>query len=136
MFEKILVAVDGSEASTKAVALTAELAATHEAEVLILHVREVEVGRFSGTLELPADARDLVNEHVNELVAHQIVAKGEIHGAPFGRAAAEIVDEATQAGADLIVMGSRGLSDWAATMVGSVTHKVIALATVPVLIAR
>jgi nucleotide-binding universal stress UspA family protein len=136
MFEKILVAVDGSEASKKAVELAATLAATIKAEVLVFHVREVEVGRFSGTLELPADARDLVNEHVDALVAKGVLAKGEIKGAPFGRAAALIVEEAKEAGADLIVMGSRGLSDWAATMVGSVTHKVIALATVPVLIAR
>ena len=136
MFEKILVAVDGSPASKKAVALTATLPQAMGSEVLVFHVREVEVGRLSGALELPADAHDLVNEHVNALVAQGILAKGEIKGPPFGRAAGEIVEEATDSRADLIVMGSRGLSDWAATMVGSVTHKVIALTTIPVLIAR
>jgi Universal stress protein family len=36
----------------------------------------------------------------------------------------------------LIVMGSRGLSDIAGLFVGSVTHKVLQLAHVPVLVVR
>ena len=64
------------------------------------------------------------------------MVKGEIQGAPFGKAAKEIVDEARDAGCDAIVMGSRGLSDWAAALVGSVAHKVVSLAHCPVVIAR
>jgi nucleotide-binding universal stress UspA family protein len=137
MFDKILVAVDGSEASKKAIELGAALAQALGSEVVVLHVREVEVGRFGGALELPADAHDLVNEHVGTLTSAGVVAvKGEVKAATLGRAAAEIVEEASSLGAAVIVMGSRGLSDLAATMVGSVAHKVIALSNLPVLVAR
>ena len=136
MFEKILVAVDGSPHARKAIDLTAELAKRTNAEVLVFHVREVEVGKFSGAMEPPKEARDLVNEVVAELTEQGVVAKGEIQGAPFGRAAKEIVDEARDAACDAIVMGSRGLSDWTAVLVGSVAHKVVSHAHCPVVIAR
>ncbi|MBI3647239.1 MAG: universal stress protein [Actinobacteria bacterium] len=136
MFEKILVAVDGSESADKAVALTVQLAGAMGSEVTVMHVREVEIGRFHGALEAPADALAIASAVVDRLAEQGIVAKAEVRSAPFGRAAAEIVDEAQQGGFDAIVMGSRGLSDWAASFVGSVAHKVINLAHCPVVIAR
>ena len=136
MFEKILVAVDGSEGARKAVELAAGLGERTNAELLVLHVREVEVGKFSGAMEPPQEARDLVNEVVAELADEGLVVKGQIRGAPFGRAAKEIVEEAEEAGCDAIVMGSRGLSDWAAILVGSMAHKVVSHAHCPVVIAR
>ena len=136
MFEKILLAVDGSETADRAVELTAQLATAMRSDVTVFHVREVEYGRFHSTLEAPADALAIANKVVERLTGQGIVAKAEVRSAPFGRAASEIVDEARQGGADVIVMGSRGLSDWAASFVGSVAHKVINLADCPVLIAR
>ena len=136
MFEKVLVAVDGSEGARRAIELAATLGKRTGAELLVLHVREVEVGKFSGAMEAPVEARDLVNDVVAELTGQGLVAKGQIQGAPHGRAAKEIVDEARAAGCDTIVMGSRGLSDWAAVLVGSVAHKVISHAHCPVIIAR
>jgi hypothetical protein len=46
------------------------------------------------------------------------------------------VDTAKGEGADLIVKGSRGLSDLAGLMLGSVTHKVAQLSHIPLLIVR
>ena len=77
-----------------------------------------------------------MNEVVAELADEGLVVKGQIRGAPFGRAAKEIVEEAEEAGCDAIVMGSRGLSDWAAILVGSMAHKVVSHAHCPVVIAR
>ena len=136
MFQKILVAVDGSQGARKAIELAAELGKRTGGELLVFHVREVEVGKFSGAMEPPVEARNLVNAVVAELAGEGLVVKGEIQGAPFGKAAKEIVDEARDAGCDAIVMGSRGLSDWAAALVGSVAHKVVSLAHCPVVIAR
>jgi len=59
-----------------------------------------------------------------------------VHGTVAGHAAKEIVDTARTEGSDLIVMGSRGLSDIAGLFVGSVTHQVLRLAHIPVLVVR
>ncbi len=136
MFHKLLLAVDGSEGSEKASAMTAELAKALGSEVHVLHVREVEIGRFSGQMEPPAEAIELVNGFVARLQERGVVVKGEARSAPVGRAAREIVEEAARADADAIVLGSRGLSDWAAVLVGSVAHKVIHQAHCPVIVAR
>ena len=49
----------------------------------------------------------------------------------FGNAAEKIVGEAEKANADLIVIGTRGLSDLRGLVMGSVSHKVIHLAKCP-----
>jgi len=46
------------------------------------------------------------------------------------------LDMAREEGAGLIVMGTRGLSDWGRLLMGSVAHKVVHLAEVPVLVVR
>ena len=54
----------------------------------------------------------------------------------YGSAARLILDAANEHRAGLIVMGSRGHSDFAALLVGGVAHKVLHLSACPVLIAR
>jgi nucleotide-binding universal stress UspA family protein len=49
----------------------------------------------------------------------------------YGNAAEKIVAEAEKAAADLIVIGTRGLSDLRGLMMGSVSHKVTQLAKCP-----
>jgi nucleotide-binding universal stress UspA family protein len=136
MFEKLLLAVDGSSGSNKAIDVASEMAKAMGSEVLVFHVREVEIGRFSGQMEPPQDAVELVNRIVGALESKGIATKGDARSAPFGRAAREIIDEAHRAEVDGIVLGSRGLSDWTAILVGSVAHKVISLADCPVIVAR
>jgi len=51
-------------------------------------------------------------------------------------AAREIVNDAIEVDADVIVMGSRGRGDLAGLILGSTAHKVIHLADRPVLIVR
>nr|WP_281430368.1 universal stress protein [Salinicola acroporae] len=50
-----------------------------------------------------------------------------------GRPAQTIVQQATDLGVDMIIMGSRGLSDLKSLVVGSVSHKVSHIAPCPVI---
>jgi len=137
MFDRILVAVDGSPYSAPAVSAAAEIATKFNSQTFVLHVREHDRGRAGAfPLETPQEATQLVAEAVVALEHAGIAATGEVHGAVAGNAAREIVDTARSQGADLIVMGSRGLSDIAGLFVGSVTHQVLHLAHVPVLVVR
>jgi nucleotide-binding universal stress UspA family protein len=65
-----------------------------------------------------------------------IAASGKVQDVAAGHVAKNIVETATAHGADLIVMGSRGLSDIQGILLGSVTHKVMQLAPIAVLVAR
>lgn len=137
MFEKILLAVDGSEESEKAVPLTAAVATKFGSEVIVLHIREHEFGRMGGLpMESAEQAQDIAHEVVSKLANQGVKARPEVRGAIHGRAAQEILDVATAEGAALIAMGSRGLSEFSAVLIGSVTNKVLHLAQVPVLVAR
>ena len=137
MFKKILVAVDGSEYSRQAVPTAIEVAKKFEAEVFVLHVNEHDLGRAAAyPRETEAEATQIATAAVQMISDAGITAYGEVRVAFLGQAANEIVATAEIHGADLIVMGSRGLSDIAGLFLGSVTHKVIKLAKVAVLVDR
>ena len=142
MFEKILLAVDGSEQSNKAVGVASKIAqsCTREgrASVEVRHIREFEHARPGG--EVPAEgsseAQAFVKAAIDELRADGVTAHGAILPAAMGNAAKTLLEEAKSTSADLIVIGSRGRSDFAALLLGSVAHKVVQYAACPVLIVR
>ena len=137
MFEKILLALDGSEPSIRARELVQKLALASKADVLVFHVVERYIG-YAGALETetPEEITDLVDEAVRTLKDAGISARGEILHVVANQTAAEILRAAKQFDADVIVLGSRGLTDMAGILLGSVTHKVIHLADRPVLVVR
>lgn len=136
MFDKILLAVDFSEHAKRATAVATDLAKKSGGELVVFHIREVEIGRGAFAEETPTEAAEMVNAIVHDLHSKGVNARGDARSAPFGRAAHDIVDEAKSIGADVIVMGSRGLSDFTGMLVGSVAHKVIHLAECPVLVVK
>lgn len=137
MFKHILIAVDGSDHSQQAVTTAVGVAKQFGSDVFVLHVREHEVGRAGAyPLETPADATEIVSSVVTTLQQAGLSARGEAQAAVAGHAAKHIVETAQLRDADLIVMGSRGLSDIAGLLLGSVTHKVTQLSHIPVLVVR
>jgi nucleotide-binding universal stress UspA family protein len=137
MFDRILIAVDGSPYSAPAVSTAVEIAIKFHSQVFVLHIREHERGRAGAfEIETPQDAIELVADTVKSFQAAGVTVTGKVHGAFAGHAAREIVDAARTQGSDLIIMGSRGLSDIAGLFIGSVTHKVLQLAHIPVLVVR
>jgi nucleotide-binding universal stress UspA family protein len=137
MFETILLAVDGSEHSAKAVPVAGDLARRYEGEVIVLHVREHEVTWGTDIdIESAEEARVLVDGVIRDLKDAGTNVRGEVVRVSLGQTPRAILDMARDEGAGLIVMGTRGLSDWGRLLMGSVAHKVVHLAEVPVLVVR
>lgn len=132
---KILVAVDGSEHSKKAVELAADMGKKWGAEVYLIHVNEerhvpegfkeyakverVESGRY---FELVCRQDQFLGEAEARLKEAGIKTTAPI--CAFGDAADEIIKAAKTKEVDMIVMGSRGLGRFSVTVMGSVSNKV------------
>jgi nucleotide-binding universal stress UspA family protein len=137
MLERILLAVDASEHARKAVPAAIELARVGGGTVRVLHVREVHYPPPPTVVgDSPQDAQQLVDAVVAELQQAGVSAEGAVRPSASASPAGTILQEARDADAGMIVLGSRGLSDLGGLLLGSVAHKVIQLSTCPVLVVR
>jgi nucleotide-binding universal stress UspA family protein len=139
VYDKILVAVDHSKMSDRAVVAARDLALLSKGEVWVLHLREREVAPKTGTMpadETADEAHAAVAASVDVLAQAGVKAHGEVRNTIFGYAAREIVNDAKEIDADVIVLGSRGRGDLAGLLLGSTAHKVIHLSDRPVLVVR
>ena len=146
MFKHILLATDGSAASEHAAQIAADMARAHGAKLTALYVVDpypyLGIGE-SNPLGFQA-YMSAAHEHAAQ--AHAKVAElCSLGDAPVTlqarisedlTASAGIVQTAKDEGADLIVMGSHGRTGLVRFMVGSVAAKVLAEATVPVMVMR
>lgn len=139
MYDKILVAVDYSGPSMRALLAARDLASLSHGEVWVLHLVEREPGGKTGVLisdESASQARQAVDTSVDMLSEAGVKAHGLTGHTIFGYAAREIISAAGEHAVDVIVMGSRGRGDLAGLVLGSTAHKVIHLADRPVLVVR
>ncbi|TMK20814.1 MAG: universal stress protein [Actinobacteria bacterium] len=137
MFKRILVAVDGSPKSEKTIAIALDLAERYDSSVTIVHVREYE--RYEGTdvdMGPPIPADELVDQVVARFREKGIQTSGEIRRVSSGDTPQQIVEAAEAADAELIVLGSRGMSEFKSLLLGGVANKVVQHATCPVLLVR
>jgi nucleotide-binding universal stress UspA family protein len=109
------------------------------------HVRDALKGRPAAAttsyvhLPAPYSAIAALGEHIvadAERVARNRKVSKVTRVVVPGHPAQEILDQATKHNVDLIVMGTRGLTDIGALVLGSVSHKVIHLATCPCLTVK
>jgi nucleotide-binding universal stress UspA family protein len=137
-FDRILLATDGSAEAQAAVDATIELARFTSATVRVAHVWNLEVHHRHGVwdVEVRTEAERLVQETVERLTAAGVMADKEIFRADTDHVAAAIAQLARLYQANLIVLGSRGLSDWQSMFRHSVSHAVLASVDCPVLVVR
>ena len=140
MFEKILLAVDGSEHGLRAARVAGELARAMKSADLHIVVAFDPIPPYIGDpyIQSAIDAR--LNESQN-ILKTAVKEVGEIPGkvqTEFleGSPAEAIVNAANTFQSDVIVMGSRGLGRLAGALLGSNSQKVVAHAHCPVLIVR
>jgi nucleotide-binding universal stress UspA family protein len=137
-FDTILLAVDLSEQSDRAVGVAAELAALSGGTVHLLHLREIDVivGKSGGTFELETDedVGSLVQKETSTLAQRGVKTTVDVRRAHKSDTARTIVEVADEIDADVVVMGSRGESPFTALMLGSTTYKVLHATHRPVLV--
>jgi nucleotide-binding universal stress UspA family protein len=136
MFERILLAVDASEHSRKAVAAAAEIASQFRSEVLVVHVREPRLAETGDHLETEREANELAEWAAGELRSPGVRARISVSSGGLRGAAGAILAVAGDFHPGLIIMGSRGPTELEGLLLGSVSHKVIQLADSPVLVVR
>lgn len=137
-FERILLATDGSEQAQAAVETTIAIAKSPTATVRVAHVWNLEVHHRHGhwDVEVRSEAEKLVDATVERLFQAGVIAEREIIRADSNHIAAAIAVEATEFAADLVVIGSRGLSDWQSLTQHSISHQLLCAVDCPVLIVR
>jgi nucleotide-binding universal stress UspA family protein len=137
-FERIFLATDGSTQSEAAVDVTIAIAKSPTVKVKVAHVWNLEVHHRHGywDVEVRSEAQQLVDATVARLLAAGVVAEPQIIRADSNHAAAALAVEAKEFGADLVVVGSRGLSDWRSITEHSISHQLLSAVDCPVLIVR
>ena len=135
---RILCPVDTSDFSRRAVQHAAALAGWYAAEIAVLYVRPVSITPalwFGAPVALPpdADGRDQAIAAVREFVADAAGAIPVHAMVTDGPVVDEIVRVAGELPADLIVMGTHGLTGFERLLLGSITEKTLRKAPCPVL---
>jgi nucleotide-binding universal stress UspA family protein len=140
MFDTLVLAVDGSPSSEAAVTTAMEFAKKTGARVEVVHVHEHErIVSKAGTgpdLETPDEATTLLSSVVDKLTAAGVATHGTLRQAQPHDVAREIIAVADDAKADCIAVGSRGLSGFSESLLGSVSNALVRHAERPVLITH
>lgn len=140
MFEKVLLAVDGSDHALHAARTAADLARAMNSSEFRVVVAYDFIPPYLGepNLQYAIDARvNAANEVLQAALAQLGTLPCEISTELIeGDSAEAILDVAETRKSDVIVMGSRGLGTLAGLLLGSTSQKVVAHAPCPVLIVR
>jgi nucleotide-binding universal stress UspA family protein len=131
-YDKVLVAIDGTESSSRVLEHVRVLAAIHDSEVIVFHVRQLAYSGAS-TLHVGPSVEISAEEAAANLVKAGIGARAVEEDAYWGHTADSIVQAADREQAKVIVIGTRGRGKTAAVLLGSVAYKVLHLAKQPVL---
>jgi nucleotide-binding universal stress UspA family protein len=136
MFKTIVLALDGSEGSRRAIPLAVELARRDNARLVIAHVEQDVAGKGGGPIPPTEDEIQAeIRKQAEELAAQGIDTAVEMRNIMLGGPAPVIEEIAHEAGADLIVAGTRGHSPIPGLLLGSVTQRLLHVARRPVLVA-
>ena len=140
--DTILVATDFSETAAHATDLAIDYARKFGSKIVLVHAYHVDVPMADpmnmGSYGLPGDffleigkaAREQVEQAAREVSETGVEAEGVALDEP---AAMAIVDQAIERHADLIVMGTRGLTGLKHVALGSVADRVVRTAPCPVM---
>ena len=125
MYRTIVLALDGSEGSNRAIPVAEAYARRDAAQIVVAHAR-------THALETAIEHR--LHMQVERLSESGIETTTIIRDTLFGDEAQMIADVAREAEADLIVIASRGRGPFTGALLGSTTQRLLPIASCPVLV--
>lgn len=138
-WEKILVPVDFSEHSQTALSHAKSIAESYEAGLQLLHVIEepvhpaLSLGGKSSIFDIVPDLKEDCKKRIEQMLKE--IKGPAINSEIFiieGSASSDIIRFASENNSDLIVIATHGLTGIEHLLMGSVTEKVVRMATCPV----
>jgi nucleotide-binding universal stress UspA family protein len=136
---KILVGIDNSENSLRAIDWAAAEAKTHNGSLILFHAIDLSYIYYSGYVapqtlfdEMEAISKELIKKAIERAKSiSEIECEGIIKRASAAKTLIELSKEA-----DLMVIGARGESGLLEHLVGSVTRRVVAHSSCPVVVVH
>ncbi|MBP2629791.1 MAG: UspA protein [Firmicutes bacterium] len=137
-FKRILVPVDGSDSSDRAIDQAIYLAEICEAKIDFIYVANINQLAINACLsdailEAVTKAGNVILDRALAKVPENIKAEGF---SETGSPAIVILDVAENENSDLIVMGSRGLGVVKGVLLGSVSQHLVEQAKCPVMVVK
>ena len=147
---KLLVAIDGSDESNRALAAAVEIATATDGSITLIHAIEPDIYDAGGGEPVTAtersdrliiDSLNSAEEHGESILDEAIAfanqlgvdVSGELR---YGRPAQTITDFAEEGNFEAIYLGDRGMSERTVSFLGSVARDVVERASVPVMVVR
>lgn len=143
-YKKIVVPIDGSGWSQRAIPHAVDIAQNNEAELILLHVFRPPATEYVGEIALAGQDEQLMALR-DELKQKLMSIRSEIRSEKVnvrvqlieGMGVAEIIiDYINDEKADLVVMSSHGRTGINRWLFGSVAHKVMQEVNIPVMVIR
>jgi nucleotide-binding universal stress UspA family protein len=154
LFENILVPLDGSEHSSRALTAAIQIAKAFRGKLTLIHVYSVSVtpvmmpesmGSMPGyPMTSPADVSRMIEnaKQIGKNILMQGLEQAKAENVPVesllkeGHVVQEVIRTAQEGKFDLIVIGARGMSRIRELLLGSVTDGVVHHVTIPVLVVK
>jgi nucleotide-binding universal stress UspA family protein len=136
----IVVGIDGSEGSARALRFAAEEAQVHDQPLHIVAAWQVQVPLYAGGLVapppvLPDDLEQATRKEATQQVADILEGHAGVpHDVVVRQGSAAAVLVAESQGAEMLVVGSRGRGGFTGLLLGSVSQQAAHHATCPVVI--
>jgi len=139
MFDKILIANDGSEGAARALTAAIKLAKTHDAELHMICVEEMP--RFPASIDEVIEEKEEAN-HLFDGVTRRAMGQAQAEGRKLkvhiivGHPVSTISGFVEREGVDLLVVGYMGHSSLYNRLIGSMTARLVEHAPCAVLVVK
>ena len=146
MFKIILVALDGSDHAQRALKMAAKLAARCDAELVMVHALQTGSLRTDYEAVVSDSVRDAylkIGQEQADAIFSRAAKKAHNLGVTkikpvmkVGDPVKVVLKAAKKQDAELVVVGTRGLTGLRELALGSVAHKLTSMAHCPVMVVR